>query len=74
LTCYRNVASVDAQAERRCDGSHFRHARPADVIKGAVPRAIDDRVAREKLRAMGVQPEELTGVQLACMGSWETGT
>jgi len=39
-----------------------------------VPRAIDDRVASEKLRAMGVQPDELTGAQLAYMGSWETGT
>lgn len=65
---------MEAQAERHRDGSHFRHARPADVIKGAVPRAADDRVAREKLLAMGVQPEELTGAQLAYIGSWETGT
>jgi len=39
-----------------------------------VPRRIDDRVAREKLRAMGVQPEELTNSQLAYQSSWEIGT
>jgi adenosylhomocysteinase len=39
-----------------------------------VPREIDDRVAREKLRAMGVQAEELTEAQLAYLGSWQSGT
>jgi adenosylhomocysteinase len=39
-----------------------------------VPRAIDDRVAREKLRAMGVEHEELTSKQLAYLGSWQAGT
>jgi adenosylhomocysteinase len=39
-----------------------------------VPREIDDRVAREKLRSMGVQPEDLTSAQLAYLNSWETGT
>jgi adenosylhomocysteinase len=39
-----------------------------------VPPAIDERVARDKLLAMGVQLEELTGAQLAYVNSWETGT
>ncbi|HZM74229.1 MAG TPA: adenosylhomocysteinase [Candidatus Limnocylindrales bacterium] len=39
-----------------------------------VPREIDDRVAREKLRAMGVEHEELTSAQLAYLGSWQSGT
>jgi adenosylhomocysteinase len=39
-----------------------------------VPREIDDRVAREKLRAMGVEAQELTEAQLAYLGSWQSGT
>jgi adenosylhomocysteinase len=39
-----------------------------------VPGAIDDRVAREKLRSLGVQPEDLVGSQLAYLSSWQTGT
>jgi adenosylhomocysteinase len=39
-----------------------------------VPRAIDDRVAREKLRSMGVRPDELTTSQLTYLSGWETGT
>jgi adenosylhomocysteinase len=39
-----------------------------------VPGAIDDRVAREKLHSLGVQPEELISSQLAYLSSWETGT
>lgn len=39
-----------------------------------VPRKIDDRVAREKLRALGVEAEELTEAQLAYLGSWRSGT
>jgi adenosylhomocysteinase len=39
-----------------------------------VPRDIDDRVAREKLRAFGYEPEELTDSQLAYLSSWDTGT
>jgi adenosylhomocysteinase len=45
---------------------------PPDVHP--VPREIDDRVAREKLRSMGVVPEDLTSAQLAYLNSWETGT
>ena len=39
-----------------------------------VPREIDDRVAREKLRSLGVRPDELTEAQLAYAGGWEVGT
>jgi adenosylhomocysteinase len=39
-----------------------------------VPPGIDDRVAREKLRSLGVQPEVLTGAQLAYLSGWQTGT
>jgi adenosylhomocysteinase len=39
-----------------------------------VPRDIDDRVARAKLRSLGVQPEELTSSQLAYLNGWEVGT
>jgi adenosylhomocysteinase len=39
-----------------------------------VPRAVDDRVAREKLRAMGVEPEELVSSQLTYLSSWQVGT
>ena len=39
-----------------------------------VPSAIDDRVAREKLRAMGIRLNPLTTAQHAYMTGWETGT
>jgi adenosylhomocysteinase len=39
-----------------------------------VPPVIDDRVAREKLRSLGVQPEALTGSQLAYLSGWQNGT
>jgi adenosylhomocysteinase len=39
-----------------------------------VPGAIDDRVAREKLRSLGVQPEDLVSSQLAYLSGWQTGT
>lgn len=51
--------------------THGRDLRPG---VHPVPRAIDDRVAGEKLRSMGIQPEELTTAQLAYLGSWQTGT
>ena len=40
----------------------------------AVPAPISDRVARHKLRAMGVRWEELTDRQLEYLSSWRTGT
>ena len=40
----------------------------------AVPAPISDRVARHKLRAMGVWWEELTDRQLEYLSSWRTGT
>lgn len=39
-----------------------------------VPRTIDDRVAREKLRTLEVQPDELTSAQLSYLTGWEAGT
>jgi len=39
-----------------------------------VPRAIDERVARLKLAAFGVQVEELTEEQERYLASWESGT
>jgi adenosylhomocysteinase len=39
-----------------------------------VPRAIDERVAREKLHSLGVRPDELTRSQLAYASGWEAGT
>ena len=40
----------------------------------AVPSSISDRVARHKLRALGVRWEELTDGQLAYLSDWRTGT
>ncbi len=40
----------------------------------AVPPSIGDRVARHKLRALGVRWEELTERQLAYMSGWQSGT
>jgi adenosylhomocysteinase len=40
----------------------------------AVPAPISDRVARHKLRAMGVRWEEMTDRQLEYLSSWRTGT
>jgi adenosylhomocysteinase len=39
-----------------------------------VPAAICDRVARHKLRSMGVRWEELTDQQVEYLSSWRTGT
>ncbi len=39
-----------------------------------VPHAIDDRVAREKLRALGYEPEPLTEAQEAYLNGWRAGT
>jgi adenosylhomocysteinase len=39
-----------------------------------VPPSISDRVARHKLRALGVRWEELTDRQLDYLSSWRTGT
>ncbi|HZD74008.1 MAG TPA: adenosylhomocysteinase [Actinomycetota bacterium] len=40
----------------------------------AVPPSISDRVARHKLRAIGVRFEELTDRQLEYLSGWRTGT
>jgi adenosylhomocysteinase len=40
----------------------------------AVPAAISDRVARHKLRAVGVRWDDLTERQLAYLSSWRSGT
>jgi adenosylhomocysteinase len=40
----------------------------------AVPPAISDRVARHKLRAIGVRWDDLTDRQLAYLSSWRSGT
>jgi adenosylhomocysteinase len=40
----------------------------------AVPPAISDRVARHKLRALGVRFEELTDRQLEYLSGWRAGT
>ena len=40
----------------------------------AVPAAIDDRVARHKLRALGVRWDELTAAQRGYLAGWRTGT
>jgi adenosylhomocysteinase len=39
-----------------------------------VPREIDEEVARLKLRAMGIEIDELTAEQEAYLRSWELGT
>src|SRR5919197_920258 len=39
-----------------------------------VPPAISDRVARHKLRSVGVRWDDLTEPQLAYLSSWRTGT
>ena len=40
----------------------------------AVPPSISDRVARHKLRALGVRFEELTDRQLEYLSGWRAGT
>jgi S-adenosylhomocysteine hydrolase len=40
----------------------------------AVPPSISDRVARHKLRALGVRWEELTDRQLDYLSGWRAGT
>ena len=40
----------------------------------AVPPSISDRVARHKLRALGVRWEELTDRQLEYLSAWRVGT
>jgi adenosylhomocysteinase len=40
----------------------------------SVPPAISDRVARHKLRSVGVRWDDLTEPQLAYLSSWRTGT
>lgn len=40
----------------------------------AVPRAIDEDVARLKLDAMGIKVDELTDKQRRYLKSWKTGT
>jgi len=40
----------------------------------AVPPAISDRVARHKLRSVGVRWDDLTEPQLAYLSSWRSGT
>jgi adenosylhomocysteinase len=40
----------------------------------AVPPAISDRVARHKLRAIGVRWDDLTERQLAYLSGWRSGT
>jgi adenosylhomocysteinase len=40
----------------------------------AVPPSISDRVARHKLRALGVRWEELTDRQLEYLAGWRSGT
>src|SRR5919204_5738572 len=39
-----------------------------------VPRALDERVARHKLQALGAACDELTAAQRAYRASWRTGT
>lgn len=56
-----------------------RHAHPSEgsVLEAdvhAVPPAISDRVARHKLRAIGVRWDDLTDRQLAYLSSWRSGT
>ncbi|HEX6684364.1 MAG TPA: adenosylhomocysteinase [Candidatus Limnocylindrales bacterium] len=51
-----------------------RHGRELPAGVHPVPIEIDERVAHEKLRALGIEAERLTEAQLAYMGSWQTGT
>ena len=39
-----------------------------------LPRAIDEKVARYKLEAMGITIDRLSEEQLQYLRSWETGT
>jgi adenosylhomocysteinase len=40
----------------------------------AVPRNIDERIARSKLESMGILIDRLTEEQESYLGSWELGT
>lgn len=59
-------------------GSVFAHLARAHATLGrgvhAVPAALEERVARVKLAALGVATESLTSAQRAYMSAWQTGT
>jgi len=51
-----------------------KHGRELQPRVYPVPREIDEEVARLKLRAMGVEIDELTEEQKRYLASWELGT
>jgi adenosylhomocysteinase len=51
-----------------------RHRGQLDNCVHAVPKVIDQEVARLKLETMGIAIDELTDEQLAYQSSWQEGT
>ena len=79
-----NLAAAEGHPASVMDMSFANQALSAKYIKEhhrelenkvyPVPREIDERVARLKLEALGVQIDELTPEQIKYLHSWEYGT
>ncbi|NPB05586.1 MAG: adenosylhomocysteinase, partial [Aquificae bacterium] len=79
-----NLAAAEGHPASVMDMSFANQALSAKYIKEhrnelenkvyPVPREIDERVARLKLEALGVQIDELTPEQIKYLRSWEYGT
>jgi adenosylhomocysteinase len=79
-----NLAAAEGHPASVMDMSFANQALSAKYIKEnheklenkvyPVPREIDERVARLKLEALGVQIDELTPKQIKYLQSWEFGT
>ena len=79
-----NLAAAEGHPASVMDMSFANQALSAKYIKEhhqelenkvyPVPREIDERVARLKLEALGVQIDELTPEQIKYLQSWEYGT
>jgi adenosylhomocysteinase len=79
-----NLAAAEGHPASVMDMSFANQALSAKYIKEnheklenkvyPVPREIDERVARLKLEALGVEIDELTPEQIKYLNSWEFGT
>ncbi len=79
-----NLAAAEGHPASVMDMSFANQALSARYIKKhrgelerrvyPVPRSIDERVARLKLEALGVEIDELTPEQIKYLSSWELGT
>ncbi len=70
------AAVMDMSFADQALASAYLSAKAGDLEKQvyAVPREIDDEVARLKLRAMGISIDTLTDEQVEYLASWHVGT